>query len=107
MPFRVSPTKLATATGLMLLCQALAATGAAAATPPGDLVLVSAAAGGEPGNGPSSYGLSTSAADGRYVAFASMATNLDPGDTDTVVDVFVKDLSTGQVQLASQTAAGV
>jgi len=106
-PFRVSPTKLATATGLMLLCQALAATGAAAATAPGDLVLVSAAAGGEPGNGPSSYGLSTSAADGRYVAFASMATNLDPGDTDTVVDVFVKDLSTGQVQLASQTAAGV
>ena len=105
-PFRVSPTKLATATGLMLLCQALAATGAAAATAPGDLVLVSAAAGGEPGNGPSSYGLSTSA-DGRYVAFASMATNLDPGDTDTVVDVFVKDLSTGQVQLASQTAAGV
>ena len=106
MPFRVSPTKLATATGLMLLCQALAATGAAAAAPPGDLVLVSAAAGGEPGNGPSSYGLATSA-DGRYVAFASMATNLDPGDTDTVVDVFVKDLSTGQVQLASQTAAGV
>jgi len=72
---------------------------------PGDLVLVSTSTGGEPGNGSSSYGVSTSA-DGRYVAFASMATNLETGDQDTVVDVFVKDLATGEVRLASQTADG-
>jgi len=82
------------------------AAGAVADPVPGDLVLVSASAGGEPGNGSSSYGVSTSA-NGRYVAFASMATNFDPADTDAVVDVFVKDLSTGDVRLASQTADGI
>ena len=70
------------------------------------MILVSASATGEPGNGQSSFGVSVSA-DGRYVAFASMATNLEPADPDTVVDVFVKDLSTGVVQLASQTAGGI
>ena len=34
-------------------------------------------------------------ADGRYVAFASDADNLVGGDTNGLIDVFVKDLSTG------------
>jgi hypothetical protein len=29
--------------------------------------------------------------DGRYVVFGSMATNLVPGDTNNLVDVFVHD----------------
>ena len=99
----MSTTKLAVATGLVLLGQAGMAAGAAADPVPGALVLVSASVGGEPGNGSSSYGVSTSA-DGRYIAFASMATNLETGDQDTVVDVFVKNLATGEVRLASQTA---
>lgn len=94
------------ATWLFLFGQVVVATGAAAHEMPGDLVLVSESADGEPGNGSSSYGVSTSG-DGRYIAFASVATNLDPLDTDNVVDVFVKDLSTGQLSLVSQTAGGV
>ncbi len=82
------------------------AAGAAADQVQSDLILVSASASGEPGNGSSSYGVSTSA-DGRYVAFASTATNLDSGDQDTVVDVFVKNLATGDVRLASQRADGI
>src|SRR5664279_1503256 len=101
--FPVPTAKLAVVTGLVLLGQAGMAAVAAAETVPGDLVLVSASTGGEPGNGSSSYGVSTSA-DGRYVAFASMATNFDTGDQDTVVEVFVKNLGTGELRLASQTA---
>ncbi len=40
-------------------------------------------------------------ADGRHVAFASNATNLDPGDGDTASDVYVRDLDTNQTTLAS------
>lgn len=89
-----------------LTSPALTRTGAYAASPAGRVILVSASASGEPGNGLSAFGLSTSA-DGRYVAFASMATNLEPSDTDNMVDVYVKDLRTGAVRLASVTADGV
>lgn len=34
-------------------------------------------------------------ADGRYIAFASAATDLVPGDTNGVLDVFVRDTCTG------------
>jgi Tol biopolymer transport system component len=94
-------------TGLAVLaCLTSVVTDVEAAAAPGDIVLVSASASGEPGNGLSSFGLSASA-DGRYVAFASMATNLDPADTDNIVDVYVKDLLTGAVRLASVAADGV
>jgi hypothetical protein len=85
---------------------ALTGTGAYAASSAGKIILVSASASGEPGNGLSAFGLSTSA-DGRYVAFASMATNLEPSDPDNIVDIYVKDLLTGAVRLASMTADGV
>jgi Tol biopolymer transport system component len=51
----------------------------------------SLASGGAQGNNDSGWwGASVSAA-GRYVAFASIATNLVPGDTNGFVDVFVRD----------------
>jgi Tol biopolymer transport system component len=43
---------------------------------------------------------------GRYVAFISYAGNLVPGDTNGVVDVFVKDTLTGSITRASTDAAG-
>lgn len=46
-------------------------------------------------------------ADGRRVAFDSLATNLDPGDPDEVRDVFLKVLATGNLALVSTSAAGV
>jgi Tol biopolymer transport system component len=41
-------------------------------------------------------------ADGRYVAFASAATNLVDGDNNDAVDVFVRDLEAGTTTLASR-----
>ena len=45
-------------------------------------------------------------ADGRFVAFTSVASNLTPGDDNNGWDVFVKDLATGAVSLASRSPAG-
>jgi len=48
----------------------------------------------------------TISADGRYVAFNSIATNLVPGDTG-LLDVFVHDRVTGQTTRVSVDSAGV
>ena len=45
-------------------------------------------------------------ANGRYVAFASFASNLVPGDTNGTLDVFVADLQTGTIVLASVSSGG-
>jgi Tol biopolymer transport system component len=41
-------------------------------------------------------------ADGRYVAFESYASNLGPSDNSTIPDVFVRDMRSGHVFLASR-----
>jgi Tol biopolymer transport system component len=46
-------------------------------------------------------------ADGRYVAFESLATNLVAGDTNTKRDIFVRDRQTGTTTLISKSSAGV
>jgi hypothetical protein len=46
-------------------------------------------------------------ADGRYVAFWGYATNLVPGDTNGVADVFVHDRLNGTTELASLDSAGL
>jgi Tol biopolymer transport system component len=45
--------------------------------------------------------------DGRYVAFASHATNLDPLDTTAGLDVYWHDLETGTTMVVSKSTAGV
>lgn len=45
--------------------------------------------------------------DGRYVVFATTATNLTPADTDAAKDVYRKDLVTGAVVLVSVNSNGV
>lgn len=45
-------------------------------------------------------------ADGRYVAFASGSSNLAPGDTNGLQDVFVHDRQTGQTSRVSVSSAG-
>lgn len=45
-------------------------------------------------------------ANGRYVAFASGASNLVPGDTNGVPDVFVRDRATGTTRRVSLTSNG-
>lgn len=46
-------------------------------------------------------------ADGTRVAFTSTSTNLHPADADLVSDIFIKDLSTGGIELASSSSAGI
>jgi hypothetical protein len=45
-------------------------------------------------------------ADGRFVAFSSVATNLVPGDTNLANDVFVRDLQTGATVRVSVASGG-
>jgi Tol biopolymer transport system component len=63
-------------------------------------------AAGAKSNGDAGY--AAISADGRYVAFSSEATNLDPGDTDSTDDVYVRDLQTSTTTLVSRAtgAAG-
>ena len=71
----------------------------------GHLTLVSATQGGTKGNGDSDDPVLSP--DGTQVAFDSTSTNLDPADTDPIPDIYVKDLVTGALTLASTTQAGV
>jgi Tol biopolymer transport system component len=43
---------------------------------------------------------------GRYLAFSSDATNVVPGDTNSTIDVFWRDIVTGQVRRVSVNDAG-
>jgi Tol biopolymer transport system component len=52
------------------------------------------------------FGVAISA-DGRFVAFASAASNLVPGDTNGVSDVFVRDRITGTTERVSVSSTGV
>jgi uncharacterized repeat protein (TIGR01451 family) len=71
----------------------------------GDIVLASTSDAGEKGNAASV--VPDISADGTKVAFYSHATNLDPGDRDFLADIFVKDLVTGDIVLASTSDAGI
>jgi Tol biopolymer transport system component len=87
---------------LTAVAYAVAAGGAAAATH--DLQLVSRAGGATGVKGNDGSGTAALAAGGRFVAFSSTASNLDPGDVDALSDVFVRDLQTGAVLLVSRAS---
>jgi Tol biopolymer transport system component len=59
----------------------------------GAITRVSVDSAGVPGNGPS--GSPSISGDGRYVVFASDATNLVAGDTNKAGDIFLHDMQTG------------
>jgi Tol biopolymer transport system component len=67
--------------------------------------LVSVGTNGTAGTGDSSDAVIT--ADGRYVAFASVAANLVASDTNKIKDIFVRDLALGITTLASPGAQAV
>ena len=50
--------------------------------------------------------LASISADGRYVAFGSIATNLVPGDTNAKADIFVYDRQTDTIERVSVAADG-
>lgn len=65
---------------------------------------VSVSSTGEQGNGESRGGMVS--ADGRFVAFDSLATNLVPDDTNESVDVFVHDRQTRTTEVVSVNSSG-
>jgi Tol biopolymer transport system component len=93
---------------VMLMVVVLASVGAAAQAARDDLALVSRRSGaaGAAGDGLSLVG--SVSADGRFVAFASLADNLSGEDRDGTADVFVRDLRTHSTTLVSRAtgAAG-
>ena len=70
----------------------------------GKTLRVSSAADGTEGNGDAFF--ATISLDGRYVAFRSAASNLVPGDTNGVADVFMRDTQTDELTLISQGLGG-
>jgi Tol biopolymer transport system component len=69
----------------------------------GETTLVSLGQGGTAANNESQS--PSVSADGRYVAFESLASNLVPGDTNLAWDVFVHDRVTGETTRASVSSA--
>ena len=65
---------------------------------------VSVGDGGQQGNGHAQAGALS--ADGRVVAFSSLASNLVPGDTNNTSDVFVRDLDSGTTRRVSVSGTG-
>jgi Tol biopolymer transport system component len=72
----------------------------------GTTELVSVSSSGTEGNRSSGDGVPVISADGRYVAFASRATNLVPHDTNRTQDVFIHDRLTGTTRRVSVSATG-
>jgi hypothetical protein len=71
----------------------------------GDITVASTSDGGVKGNSDSLFPSLSS--DGTVVAFESVAFNLDPTDPDGLGDIYVKDLTTGDITLASTSDGGV
>jgi len=105
----------ATLAGTLLVATLLPGGGARAQTatdppapPAGLMSRVSVASGGAQarGGGPSVIESLATSADGSVVAFASNATNLVPGDTNGVFDVFTFEVASGQMTRVSVAADG-
>ncbi len=70
----------------------------------GETQRISVSSDGTQGNDQSGYPVIS--ADGRYVAFSSMATNLVVGDTNQVWDIYLHDRVTGETQRISVSSEG-
>jgi Tol biopolymer transport system component len=71
-----------------------------------ETVRVSVSSAGEQGNADSGSHGTPISADGRYVAFESLASNLVPGDTTGRQDIFTHDRVTGETVRVSVSSAG-
>jgi hypothetical protein len=98
-------------TALIVLAGAVAGL---AQSSPGVFELISVSSAGMQGNADSGSAGFTSpsndrasiTADGRLVAFMSLADNLVPGDTNLAADVFVRDRLTGTTERVSVSSKG-
>lgn len=72
----------------------------------GTLAIASSNLAGEPGTAHNDDGNVAISGDGRYVAFASSSTNYGVTPPDTWYQIWVKDLQTGTIELASVNPSG-
>ncbi|MCC6409870.1 MAG: PD40 domain-containing protein [Planctomycetes bacterium] len=70
----------------------------------GAIERISIGTGGAQGNGPARD--ADISDDGRFVAFASDASNLHPGDANGMSDIFLRDRQLGTTTLVSRTSGG-
>jgi hypothetical protein len=100
MALRIVPVFLLS--GVLLV----AATRPAVATVPGNnsLISVNNSGNGQGGNATSSY--PSISRNGRHIAFESQASNLVGGDTNSKVDIFVRDLISGLTERVSVSTNG-
>jgi Tol biopolymer transport system component len=93
-----------------LALAALAASAAlcATASAQGTTERVSVASDGAQADGQSGFGQAAPqvSANGRFVAFDSLSTNLVPSDTNGLIDVFVRDLQLGTTERVSVSSTG-
>jgi Tol biopolymer transport system component len=89
----------------LVLAVILASSVASTADAGNDVTLLVSRATGESGARGSGSG-ATISRDGRLVAFTSHGSNLDPGDTDSVPDVYVRDLQANTTVFASRATSG-
>jgi Tol biopolymer transport system component len=73
-------------------------------TSTGEIVCCSASAGGELGEG--DFGCTSLSGDGRYISFCTNSDNLHSGDTNKGINVFRKDLETGEIIMCSTSPNG-
>jgi Tol biopolymer transport system component len=92
LPVRVTVTGVAVGLVVLAFCSTVAA----------DPIIISATSSPATTAGNGSSSLPSVSADGQIVAFESEATNLVEDDHDFVPDVFVRQLQTGQITLASR-----
>lgn len=72
----------------------------------GVIALISSDSSGNLGNNISMSSMSSISSNGRYVSFSSMASNLITSDTNSMVDIFIKDVETGETVRISTDASG-
>ena len=94
------PARQVTTLILVALAVSLAGPPPVSGHPPGTTERVSVPSQGTAGADNDSM-LASVSADGRYVAFWSLASNLVPGDTNGTSDVFVHDRATGSTERVS------
>jgi Tol biopolymer transport system component len=100
-----SRTALAALTVTCAFTVAVSAGAGTAVVPRGQLELVSVSSSGQQGNGDSQS--AAISPNGRFVAFASQANNLVPGDTNFSFDVFLRDRRNGTTERVSVGPLGV
>src|SRR5512134_1491016 len=89
---------------VILVVLGLLIPGGALAHPPGVTTRVSVSSDGTEADSSSDH--AAISADGRFVAFASLASNLVPDDTNNAADIFVHDRLTGMTERVSVDSRG-